>query len=193
VTWQSQRRVSTSINDIFFIDKDTGWACGFKGTVYNTTDGGSSWSQQRSELEFDEHFTDPNSESAQNFAIWGIHFADAKNGLAAAAAVEDEIGRILGTSAGGAPWARKLIAQGEGIRDVFMLSPTEGWAAPKVAPYIYHTVDGGRYWESEKVVFEQEVPLFRIAAADSEHVWAVGGGAIFYRLPPGAAGAPGGG
>jgi photosystem II stability/assembly factor-like uncharacterized protein len=191
-TWQSQRRLSTSINDIFFVDKDTGWACGYKGAVYKTTDGGELWSQQRSEIEFNEHFTDPNSEGAQNFAIWGIHFADAKNGLAAAGAVEDELGRILGTTAGGAPWARKLIAQGEGIRDVFLLSPTEGWAAPKLAPYIYHTVDGGHYWESERVVFEQEVPLFRVAAADDSHAWAVGGGAIFYRVPSGGVVPPAG-
>jgi photosystem II stability/assembly factor-like uncharacterized protein len=68
------------------------------------------------------------------------------------------------------------------LRDVFMLSPTEGWAVPKYAKYIYHTVDGGRFWQSEDISFEQEVPLFRVAAADASHVWAVGGGAIFFRV-----------
>ena len=180
-TWQSQRRIPTSIDDIFFVDRNTGWAAGFKGAIYNTTDGGRVWSQQRTELEFNEHYTDPKNDDAKNFIVSGIHFVDAKNGLAASSASEEELGRIIGTSNGGETWSRKLIAQGEGIRDVFLLSPTEGWATPRFPKYIYHTTDGGRYWEGENIIFPQEVPIFRIAGADASHVWAVGGGAIFFR------------
>ena len=180
-TWQSQRHIPTSIDDISFVGRNTGWAAGFKGAIYNTTDGGRVWSQQRTELEFNEHYTDPKNDDAKNFIVSGIHFVDAKNGLAASSASEEELGRIIGTSNGGETWSRKLIAQGEGIRDVFLLSPTEGWAAPRFPKYIYHTGDGGRYWEGENIIFPQEVPIFRIAGADASHVWAVGGGAIFFR------------
>ena len=182
-TWQSQRHIPTSINDIFFVDRSTGWATGYKGAIYSTTDGGRVWSQQRSELEFNEHYTDPKNDDAKNFIVSGVHFCDTKNGLAAAGASEEDLGRIVGTNNGGETWSRRLIAQGEGIRDVFLLSPAEGWAAPRFPKYIYHTIDGGRYWEGENVIFPQEVPFFRIAAADGAHIWAVGGGAIFYRVP----------
>jgi photosystem II stability/assembly factor-like uncharacterized protein len=182
-TWQSQRRISTSITDIFFADPNTGWASGYKGAIYNTTDGGRVWSQQRSELEFNEHYTDPKDDDSKDFIVSGVHFFDAKNGLAGAGASEEDLGRIIGTSNGGQTWSKKLIAQGEGIRDVFLLSPTEGWATPRLPKYIYHTIDGGRYWEGENIIFPQEVPFFKVAGADASHVWAVGGGAIFFRVP----------
>ncbi len=182
-TWQSQRRIPTSVNDIFFVDRNTGWAAGYKGAIYNTTDGGRGWKTQKSELEFNEHYTDPKNDDAKNFIVSGVHFCDAKNGLAAASASDEDLGRIIGTNNGGETWSRKLIAQGEGIRDVFLLSPAEGWATPRFPKYVYHTIDGGRYWEGENVIFPQEVPFFRIAGADSSHIWAVGGGAIFYRVP----------
>jgi photosystem II stability/assembly factor-like uncharacterized protein len=181
-TWHAQRRVPVSITDLFFLDKNTGWATGYLGAVYHTTDGGRSWATQKSELEFNEYFSNPNAEDAKKFIVSGIHFSDPQHGLAAATADEEDIGRVVGTTNGGQQWSRRLIAQGEGLRDVFMLSPTEGWAVPKYAKYIYHTVDGGRFWQSEDISFEQEVPLFRVAAADASHVWAVGGGAIFFRV-----------
>ena len=182
-TWQSQWHISTSITDIFFVDRNTGWASGYKGAIYRTTDGGRGWTQQRSELEFNEHYTDPKNDDSKNFIVSGVHFFDAKNGLAGAGASEEDLGRIVGTSNGGETWSKKLIAQGEGIRDVFLLSPTEGWATPRFPKYVYHTVDGGRYWEGENIIFPQEVPFFRIAGADAAHIWAVGGGAIFFRVP----------
>ncbi|HEV8487687.1 MAG TPA: hypothetical protein VGV87_29360 [Blastocatellia bacterium] len=182
-TWQSQWHISTSITDIYFVDRNTGWAVGYKGAIYNTTDGGRGWKTQKSELEFNEHYTDPKNDDSKNFIVSGVHFFDEKNGLAAAAASEEDLGRIVGTSNGGETWARKLIAQGEGIRDVFLLTPAEGWATPRFPKYIYHTIDGGRYWEGENIIFPQEVPFFRIAGADASHIWAVGGGAIFFRVP----------
>ena len=182
-TWQSQWHISTSITDIFFVDRNNGWAAGYKGAIYRTTDGGRGWSQQRSELEFNEHYTDPKNDDAKNFIVSGVHFFDPKNGLAGASASEEDLGRIVGTTNGGETWSKKLIAQGEGIRDVFLLSPTEGWATPRFPKYIYHTIDGGHYWEGENIIFPQEVPFFRIAGVDASHIWAVGGGAIFFRVP----------
>ena len=182
-TWQSQRRIPISIIDIFFVDRNTGWATGYKGAIYHTTDGGRVWQTQKSELEFNEHYTDPKNDDAKNFIVSGVHFCDEKNGLAAMGAFEEDLGRIVGTTNGGETWSKKLLAQDEGIRDVFLLSPAEGWATTRFPKFIYHTIDGGHYWESEQIIFPQEVPFFRIAGADRSHIWAVAGGAIFFRVP----------
>jgi photosystem II stability/assembly factor-like uncharacterized protein len=142
-TWQSQRRIPISIIDIFFADRNTGWATGHKGAIYHTTDGGRVWETQKSELEFNEHYTDPKNDDAKDFIVSGVHFCDDKNGLAASGAYEEDLGRIIGTTNGGETWSKKLLAQDEGIRDVFLLSPVEGWATTRFPKFIYHTSDGG--------------------------------------------------
>jgi photosystem II stability/assembly factor-like uncharacterized protein len=182
-SWQPQRRVPMSVSDLFFLDKNTGWAAGHKGVIYHTTDGGRTWNQQRSELEYDARVTDRLSDQNKGFIIQGIHFVDASNGFAAAAAREVDMGRVLGTPNGGSSWTRKLIAQGEKIKDVYFVSPTTGWALADYGKYVYSTSDGGRYWNSEPVEFEQDVSFHRVGGADASHVWAVGGGAIFVRVP----------
>src|SRR5262245_43216611 len=36
--------------DIFFIDGQTGWVCGYRGLVLKTTDAGTTWATQRTSL-----------------------------------------------------------------------------------------------------------------------------------------------
>jgi len=89
---------------------------------------------------------------------------------------------MLVTTNGGASWRRQWMVANGGVRDVYFLTPNEGWTVTDDIQYIYHTADGGRTWLSEPKVFEQSVTLSRIAGADAGHIWAVGGGAIFYRV-----------
>ena len=89
---------------------------------------------------------------------------------------------MLGTSNGGLAWHRQWIVADSGVRDVFFINAQEGWAVTDRGQYIYHTVDGGRSWLSEPKVFEQDVTMVRLGAADAQHVWAVGGGAVFFRV-----------
>ena len=111
-----------------------------------------------------------------------MQFIDKDHGFAAAYATEEQAGRMLVTSNGGATWHRQWMVAGAAVRDVFFLTPNEGWALSDQGPYINHTVDGGRSWLSEPKVFEQDVAMARVAGADADHVWAVGGGAIFFRV-----------
>lgn len=182
LTWQPQYNVPLSILRIFFVDKMNGWASGTKGVIYNTTDGGRTWDKQRTEIEASDGPVDFASDGFKQFAIRGLQFIDEDHGFAAAGATEKQAGRMLVTSNGGATWHRQWIVAGAAVRDVFFLSPNEGWALTDQGPYINHTVDGGRAWLSEPKVFEQDVALSRVAGADAEHVWAVGGGAIFFRV-----------
>ena len=182
-TWETQYNVPVSIHRIFFLDKVTGWASGSRGAMYHTTDGGRTWDTQKTELEMGDGPVDPNSENAKQFAMKSVYFTDRENGFAAAGAAEAHAGRVITTSNGGVTWRRTWITVGNGVQDVFFLNPNEGWAViDGSGQYVYRTVDGGRSWLSESIIFEQDVILRRIGAADTEHVWAVGGGAIFFRV-----------
>jgi photosystem II stability/assembly factor-like uncharacterized protein len=181
-TWHPQYNIPLSILRVFFVDNMNGWASGTKGVIYNTTDGGRTWDKQHTEIEAGDGPVDFAGEGVKQFAIRGLQFIDKDHGFAAATASEQQTGRMLVTSNGGVAWRRQWMVTGAGVRDVFFLSPNEGWALTDQGPYINHTVDGGRSWLSEPKVFEQDVALSRLAGADAEHVWAVGGGAIFFRV-----------
>jgi photosystem II stability/assembly factor-like uncharacterized protein len=181
-TWHSQYTVPISIIRIFFVDKMNGWASGTKGVIYHTNDGGRTWDRQRTEIEAGDGPIDFASDGYKQFEIRGLQFIDKDHGFAAANAAEQQAGRMLVTSNGGASWHRQWILNGSNIRDMFFVSPNEGWALSDQGPYVNHTVDGGRSWLSEPKVFEQDVVLSRLAGADADHVWAVGGGAIFVRV-----------
>jgi photosystem II stability/assembly factor-like uncharacterized protein len=181
-TWQSQVRLSVSLFDVQFLDKATGWVSGSKGAIYHTTNGGLTWDKQKSELEPDEPFAMPGSEGAKLFKMSGISFPDADHGYAVARASEEDTGRVIGTSNGGAAWAKQRIVADSGARDVLFTSANEGWVLTDKGSYIYHTLDSNRTWLSEKKDLPFDPPLSRLGAADAQHVWAVGGGFILVRL-----------
>jgi photosystem II stability/assembly factor-like uncharacterized protein len=180
--WQTRYTVPHSILRVQFVDNMTGWASATRGVIYNTTDGGRTWDKQRTEIELGDGPIDLKGEGVKQFAIHSIQFIDKVHGFAAASATEQQAGRMLVTSNGGASWHRYFLQAEDGIRDVFFITPNEGWALTEQGPYVNYTVDGGRSWLSEPKVFEQDVPFLRLAAADPNHVWAAGGGAIFFRV-----------
>ncbi|MEK6289727.1 MAG: YCF48-related protein [Acidobacteriota bacterium] len=181
LTWQTRYNLPISIYRVFFFDKMNGWASGSKGVIYNTSDGGLTWNTQRTEIETGDGPQDLHGEGMKQFAVRGLQFIDEDNGFAAATATEGVAGRLLVTSNGGVAWRRQWIVTNAGVRDIFFVSPNEGWALTE-GPYVYHTVDGGRSWLSEPKVFEQDVTLSRLGGVDAGHIWAVGAGAIFFRV-----------
>ena len=180
-TWQSRYNIPISIYRVFFVDKMTGWASGSKGVIYNTVDSGLTWNTQRTEIETGDGPVDLSGDGAKQFAVSGLQFIDKDHGFAGASATEGEGGRFLATSNGGAAWRRQWVVPNAGIKDIFFLNQSDGWVLTDTGMFINHTVDGGRSWLSEPKVFEQDVTLSRIAGADAAHIWAIGGGAIFFR------------
>jgi photosystem II stability/assembly factor-like uncharacterized protein len=182
-TWQAARRLPVTIKTIYFPEKSVGWMVGQKGSIYKTNDGGKSWDTQKSELEPGEGAAvDITGEGSKKFNMQGVYFIDTQTGFATATSADGREGRVLGTVNGGATWSKKFIGQGEGFRDVYFLNASEGWVLSTNGRYIYHTVDGGRYWSGETISFDQDVPFFKIKGTDEKHIWAAAGGGIFYRL-----------
>ena len=179
-SWKSQMRLPVSTYDIFFVNGDKGWAVGSLGTIYHTTDGGRNWTQQRSELELGSGPIDLAGEGVKRFKMRGVYFTDAEHGFVAAAGGTDTIGRLLTTSNGGVAWSKQWSVPDAILNDVFFLNPKVGWVLKNETKFIYLTVDGGSKWLSESK--DWEMPIYRIAGADATHIWAVGGGGIFFRV-----------
>jgi photosystem II stability/assembly factor-like uncharacterized protein len=181
-TWSAQLNIPVSVYDMAFLDKLTGWASGSNGIIYHTADGGRSWNKQRTEIELTDGPVDLQGDGVKKFRVSGVQFTDRQNGFAAASSAEEPTGRLLATKDGGVKWSRQWIVADAGLRDIFFVNASEGWALTDRGQYIYHTVNGTRTWLSEPREFEQDVQLFRLGGADAAHVWAVGGGAIFFRV-----------
>lgn len=181
-TWQAQHNIPVSIYRVFFLDRTNGWASGSKGMLYNTSDGGRTWDAQRTELETSDGPVDLNGEGTKQFEMRSVQFIDKDHGFAAATATEEQTGRLIMTSNGGAAWRRVWNVKGAGVRDVFFISPDEGWAITDSGQYVYHTIDGAKSWLSEPRVFDQDVSPSRFGGTDASHLWLVGGGAIFRRV-----------
>ncbi len=110
--WMLQQSgVTSPLEDIEFIDRNTGWACGNSGVVLKTTNGGTNWTTQITNV--------PNKH------ILGIH------------PVNDNVvyavgyyGTILKTTNGGNEWIaieNEPIGEGGDYFSVFFLNENTGW------------------------------------------------------------------
>ena len=180
-TWNSQRHVSSSITQIFFVDQERGWATGYKGVIYSTVDGGKTWTQQHTGLEAPEGTAGMTSMGTK-FIINSIFFNDPLKGWASACSEIGSEGRILGTTDGGQTWSILQTYQGQEPRHIYFISKDEGFVSFINSQYVYHTIDGGSNWTAEPLDFSQMTSLYEIATGKNNTLWAVGGGGIFKRV-----------
>lgn len=97
----------TIFRDIFFVNEHEGWIVGDNGLIRHSTDGGQSWSDQRSGSEI----------------LQGVHFVNTQTGWA----VGSE-GTILHTTDGGLTWVQQAIDTTEDLTDVWIAADqTSGW------------------------------------------------------------------
>jgi len=114
--------------DVSFPTPEQGWAVGEFGVIFATTDGGKTWTSQKSPVET---------------TLFGVQFADAQNGWATG--IEQV---MLHTTDGGQTWKKTPIEAQKGfvlgIYDV-AVQGNVGWAIGD-SGLLLRSVDGGNSW-----------------------------------------------
>lgn len=159
-------------NSVIFIDRFTGWVCGYMdtlgqmgtGVIKKTTDGGETWFAQY--IDTTQFMND-------------IDFIDALNGWAAG----DE-GTILKTTDGGATWFSLSSPTSNSVNNIDFTDLNNGWIHGQSSYYpgnvIWHSTDGGNTWEEEMRhhYFESRY-LTELFALDSLNAWTLKYNKIF--------------
>ena len=122
------------MNDIFFIDEQTGWMCGDTGYIYKTSNGGDNWTLQNTGV---------------TKSLLKLFFLDENFGYAGTAR-----GSILKTTDGGINWTEYIFSN---LRptiafsyfdDLYFLNKDTGFVVAGALKnfYLLKTIDGGINW-----------------------------------------------
>ena len=156
--WASQNSgVTEMLNDVFFINNQTGWAVGNNGTILNTTNGGQTWSTQT---------------SSATQEIRAVFFIDANTGWAVGGAT---IRTMLKTTDGGATWLdlpANSITSNQ-MFDIAFFDANIGWVVTYDS--IFRTIDGGNTWVNEGYDYTVISPRNRAISVTSDTTAYIGG------------------
>jgi photosystem II stability/assembly factor-like uncharacterized protein len=186
-----------------FPDEGHGFACGRFGTILHTSDGGATWTSQKSgtdltltSIDFVDsktgwavgnegtilHTRDGGQEwlkqeSPVPYCHMGVCFVTDQKGW-----IASEDTHILYTEDGGKTWTVQFRDEGYILKSISFRDELHGWAVGEYG-YIYHTETGGRDWKKQGGYFEiddytgaleAEGLLFEAVAVDQKTAWAVG-------------------
>ena len=174
--WTPQNSgVTTSLNDVFFVNNQTGWAVGNDGVILNTVDGGQTWTLQTSDA---------------TEILRAVFFINANTGWAVGGSLKKA---IIKTTDGGATW-QSLPADNvpsAQMNDIAFYDENTGWLVTRDS--IYRTTDGGNTWVHEKYVTSVSAPNTKVIAVTSDTMAFIGGSSrssastreanVFYRIP----------
>lgn len=113
------------LTEVFFTDDQTGWVVSFTGKIFNTADGGQTWTLQN---------------SGTTAPLWHIFFSDMTTGWAVG-----NNGTILKTADGGQNWAPQLSGTSYDLLGAFFINNQTGWVVGEHET-ILKTTDGGQTW-----------------------------------------------
>jgi photosystem II stability/assembly factor-like uncharacterized protein len=192
-TYSNPLRVGNSrLNDIYFINQNTGWTIG-NDNLIATTDGGQNWESRASFDEFENDFSslifvDTNTGWVVNLGIdvgiykttdggytWNlkynqsvssVHFVDANNGWAVG-----PNGIILKSTDGGETWNPKVSGTTVNLNKVKFFNSNVGVCVGDLGTTLFST-DGGESWISKSSGISENLSSVFISSLNS--IWAAG-------------------
>ncbi|MCK5741962.1 MAG: hypothetical protein KAH48_07085 [Chlorobi bacterium] len=149
--WEKSYGTRNTTNDIFFIDKNTGWAVSSDGIVVHTTDGGDTWTEQY---------------AGTNVRMTSLSFINKTTGWACGMD-----GTVIYTNDAGENWQDRCIEPLTDLRQVLFLNENDGWTVGEKG-LIMRTHNGGKTWG--KIASGTDIVLDNICFADNLNGW-IGG------------------
>jgi photosystem II stability/assembly factor-like uncharacterized protein len=154
--YQQTSGTSKTLQWVYFISDNTGWACGEDEEIIKTTDGGTNWNLQNS--------------NPTNY-LNSIFFISESTGWAVGGNYSPHLGIVLKTTNGGISWSIQTSSLPYQLNSVYFISLTIGWVAGNINQ-ILKTTDGGANWIPQTVESTDYRDIFFI----NENIgWAVGG------------------
>lgn len=149
----------STLNGVYFTDRNMGWAVGNSGTIIHTSDGGDSWTNQ-------------NSRTSEQ--LNSVYFFDEFTGW-----IAGNNNLVLFTENGGEQWTerRPSSVSGQHIMDISFADWKRGWAAGGPGGHIYYTDNSGLTWQRQASVSPDEI-ISSLLSLDHETSYAVYGNKI---------------
>jgi len=121
-TWQPTELRGDYFKEIYFVNSQVGYICGFQGSVLKTTDSGETWQNMHKK----------NGAFFRGTKLESLHFFDENIGM-----VCGLNGKLLFTENGGENWKQVDLNTSENLRTVFLTQPNTALVAG----------DNGKIWE----------------------------------------------
>ncbi len=135
VSWSVNNLTTTSfLNDVYFVDLNTGFIVGSDGKAFRTTNGGVTW----------DTLNTGTTESLQS-----VFFTDSQNGVIVGGFLNDPL--LLKTTDGGNNWNTISTPATTYLQGVFFPSSSIGYAVGWEGDII-KTTDGGNNWSAQTAV-----------------------------------------
>jgi len=136
-----EMRADAELWDVFFLDRERGWAVGDRGTIWRTENGGMEWELQEAHV---------------GCVLRSIFFVDPQNGWVVGGWTHPYTHKstavILRTKDGGRRWTPVSGLNLPSLSKVKFFDANRGWAvgnnSTTFTSGVFRTTDGGRSWSS---------------------------------------------
>jgi photosystem II stability/assembly factor-like uncharacterized protein len=155
------------MNDVFFVDLNTGWIVGENGLLMKTTNGGTEWSPQP---------------SGTPDRLLQVQFINANTGWTAGGHGGNDGGSMLKTTDGGVAWIQNYTGMSTEVEGFYFLDATHGWAVD-YSGGIQRTTNGGSSWAS--LTSPTPRRLLRIGFADLSNGYICGSSGTTFKTTNG--------
>jgi photosystem II stability/assembly factor-like uncharacterized protein len=157
--WNQNYQASSTLNSIYFIDVQHGWAAG-NGIILRTIDGGESWQTTSIGTEVE---------------LRAVQFVNTNHGWAVGTKKIGEMysGVVYRTINGGLNWIEIDVPGAGWLTSCSFVDENTGWAAD-VGGRIFKTINGGTSWQM--IATGSNNILVDVHFANHNNGWAVGNG-----------------